>query len=281
VMLMHAFNAGLTVINAILIATLVAEYGIRLVPDRRILTTALRYWELPLIGVAYGLGLWGDKLVMWIGGPAASAATAAGALRTMPDYDTPMFFAQLTAIPVLAVFFIHVETNFFLLCQGFYGRITQHASRRELEEAMSRLSRFVFTSVLGLFVGLAAIATLAILGSYAAIDALGLRVAQIGVLRAGLVGMVCHTTAMFCFIFLLYFDLRRPALAVAVTFMLANATFTAVLLPFGFAFYGYGNLLAAGVTLIVAMLLLLRELPWLHYHAFITNNHSLREPPRA
>jgi hypothetical protein len=34
-------------------------------------------------------------------------------------------------------------------------------------------------------------------------------------------------------------------------------------------------MIAAAVTFMLAFNILLRELPWLHYHAFITNNTSL------
>jgi hypothetical protein len=43
----------------------------------------------------------------------------------------------------------------------------------------------------------------------------------------------------------------------------------------GQAFYGYGSMVAAATTFLLAFVMLLRELPWLHYHAFITNNTSL------
>jgi hypothetical protein len=36
-------------------------------------------------------------------------------------------------------------------------------------------------------------------------------------------------------------------------------------------------MIAAAVTFLVAFTILLRELPWLHYHAFITNNTSLHD----
>jgi hypothetical protein len=34
-------------------------------------------------------------------------------------------------------------------------------------------------------------------------------------------------------------------------------------------------MIAAAATFVFAFTILLRELPWLHYHAFITNNTSL------
>ena len=128
----------------------------------------------------------------------------------------------------------------------------------------------------GALLALAAVALIAILVSYVAIEPLGLRASQMGILRAALVGMVFQTSASFCFIFLLYFDLRRHALAVSATYCILNGTLTAALLPLGFPFFGYGNLFASALTFLLAVTLLAHELPWLHFHAFVTNNTSLR-----
>jgi len=272
--LLTAFNIGLTVIDLVLARRLLQEYGLGLVPDAALARTLRTHWDLPLIGLTCALGLWVDKLIMWFAAP-VGVTTAGGAFRTMPNYDTPMFWAQLASIPILAVFFVHVETNFFRLSRAFYGSLAHGVSRRDLARMQARLSRFVMAKLFGLFVALAAVALIAILVSYVAIEPLGLRASQMGILRAALVGMVFQTSSSFCFIFLLYFDLRRHALAVSATYCVLNGTLTAALLPLGFPFFGYGNLLASALTFLLAVLILAHELPWLHFHAFITNNTSL------
>ncbi|MEH3148699.1 MAG: exopolysaccharide Pel transporter PelG [Methylobacterium frigidaeris] len=277
--LLSAFNAGLCIIDFALAWQLTREYGLALVPDRELLRTAITYWELPAIGGTFVLGLWIDKLIMWFAAPVGVSVVAQG-LRTMPNYDTPMFWAQLAAIPIFAVFFVHVETNFFRLSRNFYGSLTREVSRGRLVEMKVRMSNFVFAKISGLFLSLAVIALIAILISFIAIEPLGLRASQMSILRAGLAAMVFHTAAVFCFIFMLYFDLKRCALTISATFLLLNGTLTAALMPLGFAFFGYGTLAASVATLVVAIGVLGRELPWLDFHAFVTNNTSLRAGPR-
>ena len=68
------------------------------------------------------------------------------------------------------------------------------------------------------------------------------------ILRASLWAMVFHTISMFCFLFLLYFDLRRPALFIVSTYVVLNTTLTLAFLPLGQTFYGYGNMIAAATT---------------------------------
>ncbi|RZK98202.1 MAG: hypothetical protein EOO66_00990 [Methylobacterium sp.] len=273
--LLTAFNIGLTIIDLVLARRLLQDYGMALVPDAALARTLRTHWDLPLIGLTCAIGLWVDKLIMWVAAP-VGVSTVGGAFRTMPNYDTPMFWAQLASIPILAVFFVHVETNFFRLSRAFYGSLAHGVSRRDLARMQARLSRFVMAKLFGLFIALAAVALIAILVSYVAIEPLGLRASQMGILRAALVGMVFQTSASFCFIFLLYFDLRRHALAVSATYCILNGTLTAALLPLGFPFFGYGNLFASALTFLLAVMLLAHELPWLHFHAFVTNNTSLR-----
>jgi uncharacterized membrane protein len=95
------------------------------------------------------------------------------------------------------------------------------------------------------------------------------------ILRVALCAMVFHTCSMFCFVFFLYFDLRRQALLIVSTYAIFNTGLTAIFLLAGQAYYGYGTMLAAAATFMLAFSMLVRELPWLHYHAFITNNTSL------
>ena len=272
--LLLAFNASFTITDAILVATLVRRFGTRVVLDRSLLAFPPQKWELPAAGLAYALGIWADKVVMWYGAPSGTMMVA-GVLRTMPSYDTAVFWAQLSTIPVIAVAFVHVETELARLFRRFYGRLDRHASRRELTATMQRLRTCVISSVAMLFVALAIVAIMSTLVSFVFMTELGLRPTYMSILRVALWAMVFHTSSMFCFVFLLYFDLRRPALAIVATYALLNTAFTLAFLPLGQSFYGYGSMLAAAVAFLLAFTLLLRELPWLHYHAFITNNTSL------
>jgi len=104
---------------------------------------------------------------------------------------------------------------------------------------------------------------------------LGLRPAYMSTLRVALCSMAFYTSAMVCFTFLIHLDLRRPALQIVLTFLVLN--YCSHDGPFAARsdFYGYGNMIAATASLLVGISLVLRELSWLHYHAFITNNPSV------
>ena len=272
--LLLSFNGSFAITNLILLGTVVRHFGTKVTIDPGLKERLGKNWELPAAGAAYALGLWVDKIIMWHSAPSGGLLVA-GALQTMPSYDTAMFWAQLSSIPIIAVFFVHVETRFSTLIRAYHARIEQRASLRELKEIVRNIGTYVLQSMFGLFAALAIVAAMMIMFSFVFMTELGLRPAYMGIFRVSLCSMAFYTSAMFCFTLLLHLDLRRQALQIVLTFLVLNGVLTAALMPFGPDLYGYGNMIAATVSLLVGFGLVLRELSWLHYHAFITNNPSL------
>jgi uncharacterized membrane protein len=253
---------------------LVSHFGSKLIVDTELRAKLVRNWELPAAGGAYALGLWIDKIIMWHAN-SPDGLVVAGALQTMPNYDTAMFWSQLSSIPVIAVFFVHIETRFSTSIRRYHTRMQQRASLRELNEIAAHIKNYVLSSMFGLFLALAIVAGLMIMLSIVFMTQFGLRPAYMSTLRVSTCSMAFYTSAMFCFSFLLHLDLRRPALKIVSTFLILNFLLTLAFLPLGSSFYGYGNMIAASVSLLVGFSLVLNELSWLHYHAFVTNNPSI------
>jgi uncharacterized membrane protein len=277
--LLTAFNASFAVTDAIMMACIVQRIGCAIRFDAGVLRRLRQKWDLPACGLAYALGIWADKAVMWYGSPWHEAPDGglmlAGVLKTMPSYDTAVFWAQLASIPIVAVAFVHVETDLRTLFGHLYGRLGGQASLRELSTAIQKLRIAVISSIAMLFVALAIVATMSVLFSFVFMSTLGLRPIYMSILRISLTAMAFHASAMFCFVFLLYFDLRRQALLIVAAYAVLNTLLTMAFLAAGQAYYGYGSMIAAALTFVLAFVVLLRELPWLHYHAFITNNPSI------
>lgn len=272
--LLFAFNSSFAVTDLILLTAVVRRFGTKITVDPRLKESLCKNWELAAAGAAYALGLWIDKQIMWYFAPSGGLLVA-NALKTMPSYDTAMFWSQLSSIPIIAVFFVHVESRFSDLVRMFTVRLQQRASLRELNEIMGDIRTHVISSMFVLFVVLSVMAGMMIMLSFAFMAELGLRPAYMSILRVSLFSMPFFTSAMFCFTFLLYLDLRRAALQTVCTYVVLNAALTLSLLPLGPDLYGYGNMIASTISLLVGFGLLMRELSWLHYHAFITNNTSI------
>jgi polysaccharide biosynthesis protein PelG len=272
--LLFAFNCGFAITDLILLGAVVRHFGAKIVVDPDLRKRVRKKWELPAAGAAYALGLWIDKIIMWHA-DSVDGLRVAGVLQTMPSYDSAMFWAQLSSIPIIAVFFVHVETRFSALMRAYQLRMQQKASLRELNDIVRNISAHVVSSMFGLFGALFIVAGMMIMISFIFMGQLGLRPSYMGIFRVSLCSMAFYTSGMFCFTFLLYLDLRRPALLIVSAFLVLNGAITLALLPLGPDLYGYGNMIAATITLLIGFGLVLRELSCLHYHAFITNNPSL------
>lgn len=272
--LLLVFDCSFAITNLILFVAVVRRFGTNIIVDPELRKRVGQKWELPVAGFAYALGLWIDKIIMWHADP-SNGLLVAGALRTMPSYDAAMFWAQLSSIPIIAIFFVHVETGFTALIQGYHARIQGQASLRELNQIVVNIRTHVLSSMFDLFLSLGIVATVMIILSFVFMTGLGLLPSYMGIFRVSLAAMAFYTSAMFCFNFLLLLDLRRPALLIVSTFVVLNAVITIALLPLGADLYGYGNMIAAAASLLVGFGLVLRELSRLHFHAFITNNSAL------
>jgi uncharacterized membrane protein len=77
-------------------------------------------------------------------------------------------------------------------------------------------------------------------------------------------------------IILSYFDLRRIALLLQSTFLVANAALTLVSLKLGFAWYGHGYLFASIITFALTLYVAAQIIERLPYQAFISTNTSVR-----
>ena len=277
--LLTCFNASFALTDAIMMACIVRRTGCALRFSGTELRRLRERWDLPACGFVYAVGIWVDKVVMWYGSPwhetPEGGLAVAGLLRTMPSYDTAVFWAQLASIPVVAIAFVHVDADLKVLFGRLYGRLGGQASLRELNAAIGKLRIRIVSSIAVLFVALAVVATVAVLFSVVFMGALGLRPSYMSILRISLAAMVFHSSAVFCFVFLLYLDLRRPALFIVAAYAVLNCILTVAFLEAGQAFYGFGSMVAATITFVLAFVVLLRELPWLLYHAFVTNNSSL------
>ena len=108
------------------------------------------------------------------------------------------------------------------------------------------------------------------------VDGLGLPAAQLGMLRIGILGSFFHALAISLAVFLAYFDLRRPMLAVYVILLVTNAGFSIATLELGFPYYGYGYFLSALTTFAAAILILAHYLGRLPYLTFVRSNASVQ-----
>lgn len=271
--LLLGFTGGLAVILFALIARLLAEYPYRVEQPFAFLSYFRRFWELSAAGLVLNVAIWIDKWIMWC---APERDVRPSGFVSYPHYDTAMFLAYLTVIPAIAGFVVSVETSFFERYLRFYRDIQRHATFAQIEENQRTLISTVLRGLRNLVVLQGSITFLAIVLTPRLVDILGLPVAQLGMLRIGILGSFFHALAMSLAVFLAYFDLRRPMLAVYAILLTTNAGFSIVTLELGFPYYGYGYFLSALVTFAAAILILAYYLGRLPYLTFVRSNASVQ-----
>lgn len=274
--LLVVFNFSLSVILFFVVRCILREYPAELHFDTEWRVFLRTRWEVAGIGLLYYLGIWADKLIMWFSGHEGTIVVG-GLLYTLPAYDSAMFKAQLLAIPAFVVFFVHIETGFYSSFRKLYSSFENHATQSDIDAQIHKLGNFILSHLFYVMLFLCLISAAIIMALPLIYQHIGVVAMQIGIFRTGLIGTALHTTFLFCIIFLLYFDLRKLVLMLTAAFFVLNVVFTTALLPMGLSYMGFGYLLAGAVSLALAVTVLLRELPWLTFHAFVTNNDSLRD----
>lgn len=269
------FTAGLALTLTILAGSILAEYRFPVRQTGTLLGYVKSHWDLAVGGLAYNLGIWIDKWLVWWLNP--DTVTVGGALVTAPIYDGAMFLAYLTIVPALAIFTVTVETDFFECYQRFYRGIGEHATLVTIRQNQQAVVQATIDGLRSVLVFQAVIAALVIFLAPAIIEATDGAFRQVGVFRFGVLGAVFHVLSLICLIMLQYFDARRLALWVQVVFLATNGLFTWVTLEFGFAYLGYGYFLAALATFVISVLALLHVLRQLPYIAFVRNNPAVTE----
>ncbi|MGE0253400.1 MAG: exopolysaccharide Pel transporter PelG [Alphaproteobacteria bacterium] len=270
--LLLGFTAGLGLIMFTMIARILAEYPYMPVRPFAVFAHARRYWELPVSGFVYNLGIWADKWVMWL---APQHEIIAGAMVTYPDYDGAMFLAYLTIVPAMALFTVSTETRFFEAYQTFYRAIGRHANWREIRENHRAITHAINDSARNLLLLQGAISFVAILLAPDIVSALAGNYVQVGIYRLGVLGAFFHVMFLFATILISYFDLRRLMLELQIVFLVSNIVLTVASLLAGFPWYGYGYFAATLLSFTLSVLVLGRVAQRLPYLAFVRHNPGI------
>ncbi|MCE3005963.1 MAG: exopolysaccharide Pel transporter PelG [Alphaproteobacteria bacterium] len=271
--MLAGYNIGLTVIVFLLAARIFAEYPYRLTRNFSLIPFWKKYWELALGGFFYNLALWIDKWIMWF---APEAVQLPSKMRFYPDYDSAMFMAAMTILPSLALFVFSVETNFFNHYRRFYGNILAHASLKRIRSLQKNIQDSILEGGRNVMLMQGAIALLVILLAPQIFDRVGMFFMQLGIFRLGVLGSFFQVLLLFSTIILAYFDCRRINLGIFFFYLVSNALLTLGCLKLGFSYYGYGFFLSSALTFFIAAIFLFSHVRKLPYHAFITNNDSVR-----
>ncbi len=270
------YDIGLAIIVFLLAGRVFAEYPYRLTQRFGLKPFWSKYWELAVGGFCYNCALWVDKWLMWY---APEAVQLDSKIRFFPDYDSSMFLAAMTILPSIALFIFSIETNFFHHYRRFYGNILAHASMRRIRQFHGKIMDAItegaraIVIIQGVLAFLFIVLAVEIFERHLHITFVNYRMFSLGVL-----GSFFQVLVLFATIILSYFDCRRANMWIFAFYFAANTILTLITIDMGQEYYGFGFFLASALSFFVAAATLLSHVRKLPYHAFITNNNSVKVP---
>jgi uncharacterized membrane protein len=273
--LLNGYNIGLAYIVFALVAKVFAEYPYKLVRITQMRLFFRRYWELAACALFYNGGMWIDKWLMWYFAP--EAIELESKMRMYPDYDSAMFLAYLTIVPSIALFMFSVETNFFLHYKKFYYDILEHKPLKRIRENHDEIIGSIISSARNFLIVQGTFSLVVILTAAQLFAFFNINYLQIGIFRIGVLGAFFQVLMLHIFIILSYFDCRRANMIIQLVFLISNILFTMASIRMGFPYYGFGFFLASLLAFVISAIALFKHIQRLPYHAFITNNNSLRK----
>ncbi len=259
------FGYGLTF--SVLLARMIREFGYDHAFEWGVWTALPRLWPLFVAGTAYMLGLWADKFLFWA--HPSTGVPVIGWLHHAPAYDNAVFLATLTIVPALGALLMQIDGDFYERYRDFFSAITRRGTLSEIETAKVR-ALSCFRTGLAFVMRIQVIAAIGVaLLAAELLNWLGFSWLSLFAFRFGVLAMVAQLVHLVALIVLLYFDRRRSALAVALSFLVLQAGATWWSLEMGAQFHGVGTLVANALTAILAFCLVQRSFDDLEFDTFM------------
>lgn len=273
--MMLGFSIGLCIAFCILNFLILRTFPGRLTPFREWLAklVAIRPSSAVFIvaGLSGALAVWVDKLVVW---QSSEATAVADGLVYAARYDSPMFMAYISIVPVMSVFVVWLETTFFDNYRHYRDIVHSGGTLRQIDEQRRALMQDTVDAVFSAFLmQLAISAALAVAAPFLA-GLLGLPHDAVSVLRLALVGAAFHFLFQASCGVILFVQYGKAYLWLQVLFLVLNAGITAVMLS-NPDLLGMGYVLAAMVSGILAYAAMRQTLGSLNRLTFVVNNPSV------
>lgn len=224
------------------------------------------HFYLIVIGVAYNLGIWFDKIIFWFS-PATSMEIIAP-LRASVIYDLPVFFSYVTIIPGMAMFLITMETYFVESCSKYF-RSMEESSFSQIEQAKSAMVKDVTIGLSAIFKVQLITAIISCVLAPSIFSILGISAQYLTlfyVLTFSVVILILFQAVLnVCF----YLDLRPIALTLCLIFALSNGLLSYWSIKLGPEYFGYGFLIALFLSTVYGLFAIYRSFSTLEHYVFM------------
>ena len=187
-----------------------------------------------------------------------------------------MFLAYLSIIPAIAIFFVHVETNFYMQYAYFFRSVDNKANLPLLKKNMEGIHQSLRSSLVSLLKFQTFVTLILWYFSHDIIVFLNLPSLMIPIFRYGLIGAYLQALFIFCNIVLLYFLAEKEVLRNYCIFFFSNMIISWITAYGEFKYYGLGYAGSCFITLVVSYITLNKRLAMIDVYTFMEQPISQR-----
>lgn len=225
------------------------------------------FYSLAFCGLFYNLGVWVDKFVFWFHSDVSFNVISI--FRASYIYDLPIFIAYLAIIPGMAVFLLHMETDFAESNEKFYDAVRTGSSLDNIFMHKDKMVVDARNSLYQIFKVQGITLALLLLWSDEILVFLGIDLAYLHLLYVDLVGVSLQVLLMALLNVLFYLDKRYFSLFLISMMMIMNFGLSWLSVQLGPQFYGYGFAVSMLVSTLIGIVFLNRKFAQLEYETFM------------
>lgn len=230
-------------------------------------------WHILIIsGFCLYAGMWVDKFIYWYG-PSGEAFSPL--LYFNSDYNDIFYIAYLCTTPIMAIFFIAMETSFYKRYYAYNKAMTNKATLEDLRKLRDDIIVCINEQLINIVKIEGLIIVLGILFSTEILIFFKINPNLTELFVVILIGAFFHMLFLIVCVILLYFDLRKETMKIYATFFGLNFAGTIIFLQLPEAFTGFGYSLAALSVFIIALRHLKISLAKINYLSF--TRHPMAE----
>ncbi len=211
-----AMDMGMGLINLLFLLHITSYFGLSAEGQNfAFLPYFERHWRLFLTAFFYMIGLFLPNIIIWHGD---WGVLAGGTYLYSPVYDVVTFYAFLSILPLMTMFVVTVETNFYERYAHFFTYITQKGNFREIDDARKDLLHTLWFELRHIveFQLVFTLVALAV-GNYL-LTWSGINYNQANMYNVLLFGAFFTGLLQLVYILLLYFDYQKSVLSMAAVF---------------------------------------------------------------
>lgn len=262
-----AIDIGMALIVLLFFLNIVAYYGMgKTGMNFAFLVYFERHWRLFFISASYTLGLFLPNILIWLG---PWGVTVADTFRYAPVYDVLTFYAFLSILPLMMLFVVSVETNFYERYAVYFSYITGKGSFRAIDDARKDLLHTLWFELRHIVEFQLVFTLIALaLGNYA-LSWSGITYDQVNMYNILLLAAFFTGLLQLIYILLIYFDCQKEVLKISLIYFGGNLVLGFIGLKYvGPASYGFTFFIVAAISFLTGFVKLSNFGKRINYYVF-------------